>query len=155
MDVNGTTIATGKRPGGFSSSRTTGGRELTKVSSAAFAEKSFAVATPTTELRSHSVDIPDMVRAELNADTDRDVLVRMRHLARKKRMRQPNITDEEMADYLALAENHKNFKEWLQFRRDETAPIAFSGPITWFVGVLTVVGLLTAGLIAAIAVSAL
>jgi hypothetical protein len=155
MGVNGATIAKDKRPGGFAGSRTTGGRELSKVSSAAFAEKSFT-GTPATESRSHSYgDIPEIVRAELNADTDREVVARMRHLARKKRMRQPNITDEEMADYLALAENRKNFKEWLKLRQGEAAPVASSGALTWLVGVLAVVGLLTAGLITAIAVSAL
>ena len=58
--------------------------------------------------------VPAAIRAELNADTDRDVLIRMRHLARKKRMRKPEITDEEMADYLALAENCANFEHWFE-----------------------------------------
>ena len=99
-------------------------------------------------------DIPAIIRDELNADRDRDVLVRMQHLAHKKRMRQPQITDEEMADYLALAENCKNFKEWLN-KRSAPPPLASSGTVAWFVGVLTVIVLLTAGLVAAIAVSAL
>jgi hypothetical protein len=99
-------------------------------------------------------DVPAIIRDELNADRDRDVLVRMQHLAHKKRMRQPQITDEEMADYLALAENCKNFKEWLN-KRSVPPPLASSATVAWFVGVLTVIGLLTAGLVAAIAVSAL
>jgi hypothetical protein len=39
-----------------------------------------------------------VIRAELNANLDRDLLVRMRHLARKRRMRRSEISDEEMAD---------------------------------------------------------
>ncbi len=155
VGVNGTTIAREKPSGCFVSRRAAGGREFSKVSSAAFAERSYPVGAPTSELRSHYDDIPAVIRDELNADGDRDVLVRMRYLARKKRMRQPNISDEEMADYLALAENRKNLKEWLKFRRGEAAPVASPGVIGWFVGVVAVVGLLTAGLIAAIAVSAL
>jgi hypothetical protein len=154
MGVNGATIGRDKPFGCFVDRRTDGEREFSKVSSTGFAKRSYPSGALTSELRSHYDDIPAVIRAELNADTDRDVLVRMRHLARKKRMRQPDITDEEMADYLALAENQKNFKEWLRFRRGQTAPQA-SSTITWFVGVLAVVGLLTAGLIAAIAVSAL
>jgi hypothetical protein len=100
-------------------------------------------------------NIPAILRDELNAETDRDVLARMEHLARKKRMRQPDISDEQMADYLALAENCKNFKEWLKFRANPGSAGGSPGAVAWFVGVLTVVGVLTAGLIAAIAISAL
>ena len=44
---------------------------------------------------------PAVIRAELNADIDRDMLARIRDLARKRRMLQPDIAEEEMADYLA------------------------------------------------------
>ncbi len=97
--------------------------------------------------------VPAAIRAELNADTDRDVLIRMRHLARKKRMRQPEITDEEMADCLALAENCANFEHWLKCRRGATEARASRGTLTWLIGTVAIIGLLATGLIAAIAVS--
>jgi len=106
------------------------------------------------DLKTRSDDeIPAIVRAELNADRDRDVLVRMQHLARKKRMHQPDITDEEMADYLALAENCENFEQWLRFRRAAADPGPSGSAIAWVLGTLAIVGVLTAGLIAAIAIS--
>jgi hypothetical protein len=123
------------------------------VSSVAFAQGSSGKES-LTELHTYP-DIPALIRDELNADSDRDVLVRMQHLARKKRMRQPQITDEEMADYLALAENRKNFKDWLNKRHNPPLSDASRGALAWFVGVLTLVGLLTASLVAAIAISAL
>ena len=129
------------------------GREISTVSSVALAQKSFFV-EPVTDLKTRSDDeIPAIVRAELNADRDRDVLVRMQHLARKKRMHQPDITDEEMADYLALAENRENFEQWLRFRRAAADPGPSGSAIAWVLGTLAIVGVLTAGLIAAIAIS--
>jgi len=62
-------------------------------------------------------EIPALIRTELNADVDRHVLARMRYLARQKRLLQPHITDEEMADCLALAENYPNFGQWLSARQ--------------------------------------
>jgi hypothetical protein len=123
------------------------------VSSVALAQKSFFVG-PVADPKPRSYDeIPAVIRAELNADSDRDIMVRMQHLARKKRMQQPDITEEEMTDYLALAENCENFEQWLRFRRGA----AESGPsgraIAWVLGTLAIVGVLTAGLIAAIAIS--
>lgn len=97
--------------------------------------------------------VPAAIRAELNADTDRDILIRMRHLARKKRMRQPEITDEEMADYLALAENCANFEHWLKVRQSTTEHRASRGTFTWLLSTLAIIALLATGLIAAIAVS--
>ncbi len=38
-------------------------------------------------------ELPEAIRLELNAERDRDLLIRMRYLARKKIMRQPNITE--------------------------------------------------------------
>jgi hypothetical protein len=97
--------------------------------------------------------VPAAIRAELNADTDRDILIRMRHLARKKRMRRPEITDEEMADYLALAENCPNFEHWLKVRRSATEHRASRGIFIWLLSTVAIIGLLATGLIAAIAVS--
>jgi hypothetical protein len=123
------------------------------VSSMAWAQKSMVLGA-VAELKTSSYDeIPTVIRAELNADSDRDVLVRMRHLARKKRMRQPDITDEQMADYLALAENCENFEQWLKFRRGAVELGASRGAIAWVLSTLAIVGVLTAGLIAAIAIS--
>ena len=97
-------------------------------------------------------EIPAVMRTELNAYSDRDLIIRMRHLARKKRMRRPDITDEEMADYLALAENFQNFAQWMNARRSK-----LQTPIRSLAGWATVLaiaaGLLTATLIAAIAVT--
>jgi hypothetical protein len=102
--------------------------------------------------RSSYNDIPALVRAELNADSDRHVLVRMQHLAQKKRASRPEITDEEMADYLALAENYENFDQWLKSRRGP-AFTASRGTVAWVLGTLAILALLTTGLIAAIAVT--
>jgi len=123
------------------------------VSSVAFGQKS-NLAGSLVEQKPRPYDaIPAMVRAELNADTDRDVLVRMQHLARRKLIRQPDITDEEMADYLALAENCENFEQWLNFRRGKAELGPARGAVAWALGTLAIVAVLTAGLIAAIAIS--
>ncbi len=97
-------------------------------------------------------EIPAAMRAELNADTDREVLARMRHLAWKKRIAQPEITDEEMADYLALAENFPNFTQWLDVRRGAPERPRRAGA-AWAVATLAIVAVLTAMLIMAIAVA--
>lgn len=99
-----------------------------------------------------SDEIPAMIRAELNADLDRDVLDRMRYLARKKRMRQPEITDEEMADYLALAENCQNFEQWLSARHG-TLERPLRARAAWVMATLAILGVLTAMLIVAIAIA--
>ncbi len=104
------------------------------------------------EERFPSDEIPAIIRAELNADVDREVLARMRHLAWKKRIAQPEITDEEMADYLALAENCANFTQWLSVRRGKGEPRLRTGA-AWAVAALAVLGVLTAMLIIAIAVA--
>jgi hypothetical protein len=122
------------------------------MSSWAIAENS-NFARPAADLESRYDEIPAAIRTELNADSDRDVLVRMRHLARKKRMRQPNITEEEMADYLALAENRQNFEQSLKARRGTLEPRPSKASIAWVLGTVAIVGLLTTGLIAAIAIS--
>ncbi|HEV3113466.1 MAG TPA: hypothetical protein VGY99_23520 [Candidatus Binataceae bacterium] len=97
-------------------------------------------------------EIPALIRHELNADTDHDLLVRMRHLARKKRMRQPDISNEEMADYLALAENHQNFAQWLSARTGAIQKPAPSN-VAWIAVTAVAVGLLTAMMVIAIAVA--
>ena len=123
------------------------------MSSMVFAQKS-AIAGSATDSTIRAYDeIPAVIRAELNTDRDRDLLVRMRHLARKKRMRQPDITDEQMADYLALAENCENFDQWLKFRRGAVISAPSRGAVAWVLGTLAIIGVLTAGLIAAIAIS--
>lgn len=122
------------------------------MSSMVLAQKSVVLGA-VAELKPSYDEIPAAIRVELNADSDRDVLVRMRHLARKKRMRQPDISDEQMADYLALAENCENFEQWLKFRRGAVEPVASRGAIAWVLGTLAIIGVLTVGLIAAIAVS--
>jgi hypothetical protein len=122
------------------------------VSSVAFVENPMPT-TAQADLNSRFDEIPAAIRAELNADTDRDVLVRMRHLAGKKRMRRPDITDEEMADYLSLAENCENFQQWLKSRRGASEPAATRGTLAWMLGTLAIIALLTTGLITAIAIS--
>ncbi len=123
------------------------------MSSVAFAEK-LVLAEQGADLNKGPYDdVPAVIRAELNADSDRDVLVRMQHLARKKRMFRPNLTDREMADYLALAENCENFEQWLKFRREAVNPGPSRSTIAWVLGTAALVVLLTTGLIAAIAVS--
>jgi hypothetical protein len=97
-------------------------------------------------------EIPALIRAELNADIDRDVLARMRHLARQRRTLWPDITDEEMADYLALAENFPNFARWLSARRG-TLESPFGASTPWLVAALAIVGFLTAMLIVGIAIT--
>jgi hypothetical protein len=139
-------------PGGRSRELMRGVRESSAVSSLAIGENPNFI-RPATELESRYNEIPAAIRAELNADGDRDVLVRMRYLARKKRMRQPNITDEEMANYLALAENCENFEQWLKSIPGTLEPVPSSASIAWVLGTLAIVGLLTTGLLTAIAVS--
>jgi hypothetical protein len=99
-----------------------------------------------------SDDIPAVIQSELNREMDRDTMERMRYLARKKRMLRPDITDDEMADYLALAENFQNFEDWISARRSTTQASVY--PVNGFLAVIAVIfGLLTAMLIAAIAIS--
>ena len=96
--------------------------------------------------------IPAVIRTELNAYSDRDMMVRMRHLARKKRMRQPDITDEEMADYLALAEGFQNFAQWMSARRSKLqTPVRAN--TWWATAIAIILGLLTAMFMAAIAIT--
>lgn len=97
-------------------------------------------------------DIPAVIQSELNGEMDGDTMVRMRYLARKKRMSRPDITDDEMADYLALSENFQNFERWISARR--SAPQASGRPINGFLAVTAFIfGLLTAMLIVAIAIT--
>lgn len=97
-------------------------------------------------------DIPAVIQIELDGDMDRDTIVRMRYLARKKRLSRPDITDDEMADYLALAENSRNFEQWISTRRSQ--PKAAVRPIYKFLAVTAVIlGLLTAMLVMAIAIT--
>ena len=97
-------------------------------------------------------EIPPTIRAELNAEIDREMIHRMQDLARRKRMRRPDINDDEMADYLALAENRKNAVQWIRARR-----IAIHGPeratSQWMVAIGIIVGILAVMLITGIAVS--
>ena len=97
-------------------------------------------------------EIPALIRHELNADSDHDLLVRMRHLARKKRMRQPGITNEEMADYLALAENYQNLAQWLNARATSLQKPSRAS-LAWIAVTAAAVGLLTATMIIAIAIA--
>jgi hypothetical protein len=99
-----------------------------------------------------SDEIPFVIRTELNADSDRDLLTRMRHLARKRRMLQPEITDEELADYLALAENFQNFAHWLSARRGSNKR-AVPASAAWVAATLAILGVLTAMLIVGIAIT--
>jgi hypothetical protein len=99
-----------------------------------------------------SDEIPALIRAELNADRDRDVLARVRYLARKKRMLEPEITDEEMADYLALAENFQNFAQWLSARRGGLER-PLRARTAWAMATFTILGVLTAMMIMAIAIA--
>ena len=96
--------------------------------------------------------IPAVIRAELNADIDRDLLDRMRALARDRRMLQPDITDKQMADYLALAEGFGNFARWLGARRG-AVEVPFRASAAWLVGTLAILFFLTAMLIIAIAIA--
>jgi hypothetical protein len=97
-------------------------------------------------------EIPAAIRAELDVDADQDMIVRMRHLALKKRMSRPHITDDEMADYLALAENFRNFEHWISARRQTRRNPVRAG--TWWLTVATIIfGLLTAILILSIAIT--
>ena len=122
------------------------------MSSVAIADNSHFMG-PAVDRESSYDEIPAAIRTHLNVDSDRDVLVRMRHLARKKRMRQPDITDEQMADYLALAENCQNFEQWLKMRSGTSELRPSRGSIAWAVGIFAIIGVLTTGLIMAIAVS--
>jgi len=97
-------------------------------------------------------EIPPVIRTQLNADMDRELIVRMQDLARKRRRLQPDITDDEMADYLALAENFQNVAHWGTARHS-----TFQGSIRagtgWAMAIAIVLGVLTAVLIAAIAIT--
>jgi hypothetical protein len=96
--------------------------------------------------------IPEIIRAELNADTDRELLVRMGDLAHRKRILRPDITDVELADYLALAENFPNFEQWINARRMTLQGQARAGA-GWITATAVILGLLTVMLIMAIAVT--
>lgn len=122
------------------------------MSSATFAKK-IIVAGQVDDPKPPYGEVPTKIRAELNAYTDRDVLVRMEDLARRRRMLRPDVTDEELADYLALAENCDNFEQWLKFRRGAAVSGRSRGTIVWVLGTLAIVALLATGLLTAIALS--
>jgi hypothetical protein len=109
-------------------------------------------AGPVLERRPLSDEIPAVIRAELNADVDRDMLARMRDLARKRRMLQPDIAEEEMADYLALAENFENSTQWISARRG-TLKRPLRTTVAWVVAISATLGFLTAMLIVGIAIA--
>jgi hypothetical protein len=113
------------------------------------ASRNFAGGTPD---RPYVSEIPAVIRNELNADMDRDLLARMRHLARKKRMQRPDISDDEMADYLALAEDFQNFTQWLSARRS-TLQSPVRATVGWVTATMVIFGVLTAMLIVAIAIT--
>jgi hypothetical protein len=110
---------------------------------------SFAISTPHGFI---SDEIPALIRQELNADRDHDLLVRMRDLARKKKIRRPDITDEEMADYLALAENYQNFAQWLSARAGALQKPPRSR-VAWIAITAVTVGFLATMLMVAIAIA--
>ena len=89
---------------------------------------------------------PAVIRAELNADIDRDMLAKMRDLARKRRMLQPDIAEEEMVDYLALAEHFENSTQWISARR-ATLKRPLRTTVAWVVAISATLGFLTAMLI--------
>jgi hypothetical protein len=103
--------------------------------------------------RPHGYDeIPAVIRTELNVHRDRDVIVRMQDLARKKRMRHPDITDHEMADYLALAENFQNFEQWISTRRSSSQATG-RARIRSAMAIAVAIGLLAATVILGIAIT--
>jgi hypothetical protein len=109
-------------------------------------------AGPFLERRPLFDEIPAVIRAELNADVDRDMLARMRDLARKRRMLQPDIAEEEMADYLALAENFESFTQWISARRGALKrPLRTT--VAWVAAISAILGFLTAMLIVGIAIA--
>jgi hypothetical protein len=142
-----------RRPGFRGIRPAFGGREFATVSSVAIAEKAKNAGQGAEVKPGPYSDIPALMRAELNADSDRDVLIRMQHLARKKLALRPDITPEELADYLALAENCENFEQWLKLRRGVENIRPSRSTVAWVLGTLAIVALLTTGLIAAIAVT--
>jgi len=97
-------------------------------------------------------EIPAVMRTELDADMDRDLLARMGDLARKKRRWRPDISDDEMADYLALAENFQNLAQWMDARRS-TVQRPVRPIVGWVTATAIILGLLTVTLIAAIAIT--
>ncbi len=97
-----------------------------------------------------SDEVPKVIGAELNADIDRDLLARMRDLTRKRMTLQPAITDEEVADYQALAENFENFRQRPRQGTRESSP---RGSVAWPVATLAILVFLTAMLILGIAIS--
>jgi hypothetical protein len=76
----------------------------------------------------------------------------MQHLAHKRTMRHPQISDDEMADYLALAENFQNFAQWRTARRGKAGDQARTGAM-WAIATVVILALLTAILIAGIAIT--
>ena len=107
---------------------------------------------PTPDGQAVPDEIPAIIRAELNTDIDRDLLTRMRHLARNKRLRQPVVTEEEMEDYLALAENFENYAQWVSARRG-TLKRPSRTTVAWVVATSAILGFLTAMLIVGIAIA--
>ena len=97
-------------------------------------------------------EVPAEIRAGLNFDTDRYLLARMRDLTRKRMILQPGITDGEVADCPALAENFENLAQWVS-ARPETLESPSRTSVAWLVATLAILGFLTAMLIVGIAIS--
>jgi hypothetical protein len=107
---------------------------------------------PAADRRLGSDEVPGVIRAELNADIDRDLLARMRDLTPKGMTLQPAITEEEVDDYPALMENVENFTHRVSARRG-TLESPSRTSVAWVVASLAILGFLTAMLIVAIAIS--
>jgi len=99
-----------------------------------------------------SHEIPAVIRTKLNAEMDRDLLARMRGLARKKQMLQPDITVDDMANYLVLTQNFQDLPKPLSARRSGLQS-ANRATVAWVTATVIITGFLTAMLIVAIAIA--
>lgn len=91
--------------------------------------------------------IPRVIEGDLNPDIERDMLARMSDPARKRSMLRPNITEKEMAEYVALAEEFEDFTHWISGSGSSHTNMP------WIAAISVIVGFLTAMLIVAIAIT--
>ena len=98
-----------------------------------------------------SDEIPVAIPPKLIADIDGDLLPTRCDPPRKRMTLQPDITDEEMAEYLASAKN-ENCEQWLSAHRDTLEnPVRIIA--VWMLATLALLGFLTVMLIVGIAIS--
>jgi hypothetical protein len=110
------------------------------------------VGWPEVDIRLGSDDVPAVTRAKFNPSTGEDLPAKTRDWTRKRMKLQPGVSEYEMVDYAALAENSQTLPTEASTRR-ATVESPTHGSVAWVLAILAIIGFLTAMLMVGIAIS--